>query len=180
MVLYKIKTPLQIELLVEEVEAIENIKEIAAASERNIALHFGVGDYVRATGVDGRDAFEKTRFVQGDIWHYERKRLVVAARMNNLYAIDGPYPYIKNEEGYTDVARQALTLGMNGKWAIHPIQIPMANKVFTPDPNEVSKYRRWLQEFEAASKQGKGAIQLDGVMLEIDGIVFFVRNFIIK
>jgi len=161
-----IKEPLQLELLIEEVEAIENIKEIAAASERNIALHFGVGDYVRATGVDGRDAFEKTRFVQGDIWHYERKRLVVAARMNGLYAIDGPYPYIKNEEGYSEVARQALTLGMNGKWAIHPIQIAMANKVFTPDPAEVVKYRGWLKEFEEASKQGKGAIQLDGVMLD--------------
>jgi len=163
---HNIISPVALEILVEEVEAIENIKEIAAASDRIIALHFGVGDYMRSSGTDGQDGLGEPRFIQGDIWHYERKRLVIAARMNGLYAIDGPYPYIKNEAGYKKVAREALTLGMDGKWAIHPIQIAFANDVFTPHPKEVAQYRRWLAAFEEASAAGKGAIQMDGVMLD--------------
>jgi len=161
-----IKEPIEIEILVEEVEAIENIKEIASASDRINALHFGVGDYMRSTGTAGQDSFGEPRYIQGDIWHYERKRLVVAARMNGLYAIDGPYPYITNTDGYTKVAKHAITLGMDGKWAIHPAQIELANKVFTPDPKEVEQYRKWLAAFEEASAKGKGAIQMDGVMLD--------------
>lgn len=157
---------IDIEILVEEVEAIANIKEIAAASPRNIALHFGVGDYLRATGTDGRDAFGEPRFIQGDTWGYERKQLVIAARVNHLYAVDGPYPYIKNVEGYKKVAKEAITYGMNGKWAIHPIQIALANEVFTPPAKEVEQYRKWLNIFEEASAQGKGAIQVDGIMLD--------------
>jgi len=121
---------------------------------------------MRSSGTDGQDGLGEPRFIQGDIWHYERKRLVIAARMNGLYAIDGPYPYIKNEAGYKKVAREALTLGMDGKWAIHPIQIAFANDIFTPHPKEVAQYRRWLAAFEEASAAGKGAIQMDGVMLD--------------
>ena len=161
-----IEKPIGIEILVEEVEAVENIKEIAACSDRNIALHFGIGDYRRSSGTAGQDGFGEPRYIQGDMWHYERKRLVIAARMNGLYAIDGPYPYIKNEKGYKHVAREALTLGMDGKWAIHPIQIGFANDIFTPNPKEVAQYRRWLAAFEEASANGKGAIQMDGVMLD--------------
>jgi len=163
---HNIKEPLGIEILAEEVEAIENIKEIAAASERNIALHFGVGDYMRSSSTDGQDGFGEPRFIQGDLWHYERKRLMIAAKMNGLYAIDGPYPYIKNAEGYNKVAKEALTIGMDGKWAIHPVQIPLANKVFTPDPKEVEQSKKWLEAFKKASAEGKGAIQIDGMMLD--------------
>jgi len=163
---YNIKEPIAIEILAEEVEAIENIKEIAAASDRVIALHFGVGDYIRSSGTDTRDGWGEPRFTQEDIWQYERKRLVIAARMNGLYAIDGPYPYIHNEEGYKKVAREALTLGMDGKWAIHPIQMGYANEIYTPDPKDVAQYRKWLEAFKEASAAGKGAIQLDGMMLD--------------
>ena len=161
-----IENPIAIEILVEEVEAIANIKEIAAASPRNIAMHFGVGDYMRSSGTDGRDSFGEPRHIQGDIWHYERKQLVIAARVNHLYAVDGPYPYIKNADGYKAVAKEAISLGMNGKWAIHPSQIALANEVFTPDPKEVEKYRYYLKVFKEASANGKGAIQVDGQMLD--------------
>lgn len=163
---YRITKPIGLELLIEEVEGIENISEIAKASTRTEALHFGIGDYSRSMGIDARDGFGSPRFYEGDIWHYVRSRIVVAARANGLVAVDGPYPHLGNKEGFKKVAQKALSLGMKGKWAIHPSQIALANGVFTPNPKEVAQFRAMKAAIEKASAAGKGAIQFNGMMLD--------------
>jgi citrate lyase subunit beta/citryl-CoA lyase len=102
----------------------------------------------------------------GDQWHAAISRMVIACRAYGLRAIDGPFGDFSDPEGYKDGARRAAALGCEGKWAIHPSQVALANEVFSPTEAEVTKARRIIQELKAAEAQGKGAASLDGKMID--------------
>lgn len=160
-----------LELLIEEVEGVANINEIALASTRIESLLFGIGDYTRAQGVDFRDAFGKARYYPGDIWHYQRSAIVVAARMIGADYVDGPWPTIPDLDGYRNECRMVKTLGGVGKWAIHPSQVAVAMEEFSPSQEEIELAVRYLAEFEAAKAKGIGAIKTaEGGLLDIAAI----------
>ncbi len=162
-----VATKLGFELLIEEVEGIQNIKELAEASDRVESLMFGVGDYTRAQGVDIRDAMGQARHYPGDIWYYQRSTLAVAARCIGADYVDGPWGLIKDLDGYRRECKMVRTLGGVGKWAIHPTQIPVATEEFTPSDEEIQQAITMKRLFEEARSQGKGAVKTpDGSMLD--------------
>jgi len=130
------------------------------------ALHFGVADYAasmraRTTNIGGLNPH-----YPGDQWHAALSRMVIACRAYGLRAIDGPFGDFSDPEGYKDGARRAAALGCEGKWAIHPSQVALANEVFSPPESEVTKARRIIEELRKAEAQGKGAASLDGKMID--------------
>jgi malyl-CoA/(S)-citramalyl-CoA lyase len=173
------------ELLIETALGMANVHEIAAASRRNESLHFGVADYAastraRTTNMGGvssdysaltdADAAGGRARHWGDMWHYAIARVVVAARANGLRPLDGPFGDFSDRDGFMAAARRAAALGCEGKWAIHPSQVALANEVFTPSPAEVERARRILAAMEEARRQGRGAVALDGRLIDIASI----------
>jgi malyl-CoA/(S)-citramalyl-CoA lyase len=171
--------------IIETALGMANIDAIAAASPRNEALHFGVADYAastraRTTNIGGpnpdyailTDAAEgESREVHwGDMWHYALARMVVAARAHGLRPIDGPFGDFSDPDGYRFAARRAAALGCEGKWAIHPSQIALAHEVMTPPAVEVAKARHILDAMAQARAEGKGAVSLDGRLIDIASI----------
>jgi malyl-CoA/(S)-citramalyl-CoA lyase len=106
----------------------------------------------------------------GDQWHFGISRMVAACRAEGLRPIDGPFGDIGDEPGYISAARRAAALGCEGKWAIHPSQVALANEVFSPSQAEVDKAGRILEAMEQAAKQGKGAVSLDGRLIDAASI----------
>ena len=173
------------ELIIETALGMANVHEIAKASKRLESLHFGVADYAastraRTTGIGGVNpdyavltdkAEDGSRDVHwGDMWHYAIARMVVAARANGLRPLDGPFGDFADADGFRAQARRAAVLGCEGKWAIHPSQVALANEVFTPPAKEVDRARRILVAMEQAAKEGKGAVSLDGRLIDIASI----------
>ena len=162
----KLKNKIGIECLIETALGMSNIKEIATSSERLEALHFGVADYAaslraRTTVIGGLNPD-----YPGDQWHHGLSELVVTCRAYGLRAIDGAFGDFNDPDAYIDAAKRGAAIGIEGKWAIHPSQIELANKVFSPPKDEVDKAKRILDELEKAAKEGKGAAQLDGRMID--------------
>merc|ERR1719217_1186552 len=125
-----------------------NVHEIAASSPRNESLHFGVADYAAST--------KPRTFFWGDPWHYAMSRIVVAARANGLRPIDGPFGDIADPDGYRAQCQRGAALGMDGKWAIHPSQVKIANEIFSPGEAEVNQAKRVLEAMEKAAREGLG------------------------
>ena len=180
-----LKKRIGFEMIIETALGMANINEIAAASPRNESLHFGVADYAastkaRTTAIGGpnpayhvlTDADEAgNRDIHwGDMWHYAIARMVVAARANGLRAIDGPFGDFSDDAGYVAQANRAAVLGCEGKWAIHPSQIGLANETFTPSKAEVDKAKSILKAMKAATDAGLGAVALDGRLVDIASI----------
>ena len=173
------------EHIIETALGMQNVHEIASASKRNESLHFGVADYAastraRTTVIGGvnpdysvlTDAAEDgSRDVHwGDMWLYALARMVVAARANGLRPVDGPFGDFSDPDGYIAAAKRAAVLGCEGKWAIHPSQIAMANDVMSPSAEEVDKANRILAAMAQAAKDGKGAVSLDGRLIDYASI----------
>ncbi len=173
------------EMIIETALGMQNVGEIAAASGRNESLHFGVADYAastkaRTTNIGGsnqdygvltdKDGEGERDFHWGDMWHYPIARMVVAARANGLRAIDGPFGDFSDADGYRAQAKRSAVLGCEGKWAIHPSQIDLANEVFSPSDDDVKKARRILDAMDKAQKEGQGAVALDGRLIDIASI----------
>jgi citrate lyase subunit beta/citryl-CoA lyase len=154
-----------IEALIEEVHGLQNVERIAASSQRLEALILGVGDYSASQKMDARAVLGTTGY-PGDLWHYARFRMVVAARANGLDPIDGPFPDFRNPDGYREECRRGLIVGCAGKWALHPAQIPIALEVFTPPAEQVSQARKLIAAYREAEAQGLGAIQVEGEMID--------------
>jgi malyl-CoA/(S)-citramalyl-CoA lyase len=171
--------------IIETALGMANVDAISAASKRNEALHFGVADYAastkaRTTNIGGANpdyvvvtdpddqGGRATHW--GDMWHYAIARMVVSARAHGLRPIDGPFGDFSDADGYRAAAKRAAILGCEGKWAIHPSQIALANEVMSPPEEEVTKARRVLEAMEQARKEGKGAVSLDGRLIDIASI----------
>ncbi len=158
--------PVALEVLIEEVEAMVNVEEIARASSRLEALIFGPGDYSASQGVRvGSIGGEANRY-PGDLWHYARNKIVIAARAAGIEAVDGPYANFRKPDGYREECQRSLTLGFVGKWAIHPSQIEIANEVYSPTKEEVERARAMVAEYAKAEAEGLGSIAVNGVMVD--------------
>jgi len=155
-----------IDVLIETALGMANIEAIAQSSRRLEAMHFGVADYAASCRARTVSIGGLNPDYPGDQWHAGLARLVVACRAYGLRPIDGPFGDFKDPDGYLAAARRGAALGIEGKWAIHPSQIDLANEVFTPPPTEVGRARRILAALEEAARDGRGAAQLDGRMID--------------
>ena len=163
-----LKNRVGIEALIETALGMANVEDIArnGATGRLEALHFGVADYAasnraRTTNIGGLNPD-----YPGDQWHAALSRMTVACRAYGLRPIDGPFGDIQDPDGYRLAAKRAAALGCEGKWAIHPSQISLANEVFTPPSAEIKKAQRILDALKNAAAQGKGAAALDGRLID--------------
>src|SRR5205823_9272363 len=155
-----------IEVLIETALGLANVEAIAQASRRLEAMHFGVADLAASLRARTVSIGGLNPDYPGDQWHAALARTVTACRAYGLRAIDGPYGDFKDAVGYLAAARRAAALGYEGKWAIHPSQLALANEVFTPPPPEVERARRILSALDDAARAGRGAAQLDGRMID--------------
>ena len=162
----KLKNKIGIECLIETALGMSNIKEIAKSSDRLEALHFGVADYAASLRARTVVIGGLNPDYPGDQWHHGLSELVMTCRAYGLRAIDGPFGDFNDPEAYIAAAKRGAAIGIEGKWAIHPSQIDLANKVFSPPKTEVTKAKKILEELEKAAKEGKGAAQLDGRMID--------------
>jgi len=162
----KIKNKIGIECLIETALGMSNIKEIAKSSDRLEALHFGVADYAASLRARTVVIGGLNPDYPGDQWHHGLSQLVMTCRAYGLRAIDGPFGDFNDPDAYIASAKRAAAIGIEGKWAIHPSQIDLANKVFSPPQTEVHKAKRIIEELDKAAKEGKGAAQLDGRMID--------------
>ncbi len=173
------------EIIVETAMGMQNIAEIAAASPRNESLHFGAADYAASTrmrtvqigganpdyGVLTDPNADGARdFHWSDMWHYPITQLVVAARANGLRPCDGPFGDFSDAEAFTAHARRAAVLGCEGKWAIHPSQVELANDIFTPPADEVAQARQILRAMKESEAAGAGAAAMDGKLIDYASI----------
>jgi malyl-CoA/(S)-citramalyl-CoA lyase len=173
------------DLLIETALGMSNVEAIAASSSRIEALSFGVGDYgastrARSTYIGGNDpdygvltppdAQGQRAFHSGDMWHYAMSRMLVAARAYGLRPIDGPFANFSDPKEYEAVARRAAALGYEGKWAIHPTQIEIANTVFSPSEKEIAYAKRIMEAMAEAQREGRGAVSMDGRLIDIASI----------
>jgi citrate lyase subunit beta/citryl-CoA lyase len=162
-----LKHRIGIELLIEEVEGMQNVDEIAVATPRLEAMVFGMGDNSASQGVDVKEAMSSGDSVYpGDIWHYQRQRVVIACRAAGIDAVDGPFGNFRDPESYEREATRAMVLGCVGKWAIHPAQVEIAQRVFSPTEEEVERARKIVQAYDAAVARGEGAAQVDDAMID--------------
>ena len=162
----KIKNKIGLECLIETALGMSNIKEIAKSSDRLEALHFGVADYAASLRARTIVIGGLNPDYPGDQWHHGLSQLVMTCRAYGLRAIDGPFGDFNDPDSYIASAKRAAAIGIEGKWAIHPSQIDLANKVFSPPETEVKKATRIIEELDKAAKEGKGAAQLDGRMID--------------
>ena len=170
----KLERKIGIEVLIEEVQALQNVEAIATCSERMECLIFGMGDYSGSQGIDIVN-IGGTADYPGDIFHFARFRITMAARAAKIDAVDGPFGDFKDEAGFRQEARRARSLGMVGKWAIHPAQIAPALEIFSPTPDAVAKARNMAAAYREAEAKGLGAVQIDGVMIDV-AVLRLVKN----
>lgn len=164
-----LKNRIGIECLIETALGMANVEDIAkqgALGGRLEALHFGVADYAASNRARTVNIGGLNPDYPADQWHFALSRMIVACRAYGLRPIDGPFGDIKDPEGYKLAAKRAAALGCEGKWAIHPSQIELANEVFTPLAEEVERARRILDALKEAAAQGKGAASLDGRLID--------------
>jgi len=151
-----------LEVLIEEVEAMINVEEIARSSPRLEALIYGVGDFSASQGIDLGAVYG----YPGDIWHYGRHKITIAARAAGIDAIDGPFGNFKDAATYSEECRRAKLIGMVGKWAIHPAQIEHAIRAFSPLQADVDAARAMTKAYREAEAQGLGAVVYNGEMID--------------
>ncbi|HEY3850413.1 MAG TPA: CoA ester lyase [Steroidobacteraceae bacterium] len=163
-----------IEVLIEEVQALQNVEAISTCSDRVECLVFGMGDYSASQGIDIFGAQ-----YPGDIFHYARFRLTMAARAAGIDAVDGPFGDFRDDAGYRAEAERARSLGMVGKWAIHPAQIAPALEVFSPTADAVANARRVEKAMREAMARGQGAVEIDGMMMDV-AVLRLLRNVLDK
>jgi len=155
-----------LEVLIEEAEGLSNAAEIARSSERLEAIIFGAGDLSASlkARVDGN--FDPLGDYPGDFWHFARVQVLAAARGAGIDAIDAPFPAYQDPDGYRRAATHASLLGFDGKWAIHPSQIPIAHEVFSPTDAEIADAEESIEIYRASEADGVGAIGRDGRLVD--------------
>jgi malyl-CoA/(S)-citramalyl-CoA lyase len=171
---------LGIEILIETTKGLANVEAIAAASPRLEGIIFGVGDYsIELQNFDmvfgaanpeyamlAREIGKPPERHWNDQWHFALARIANACRAYGLRPIDGPFANYGDPEGYRESAIRARALGFEGKWAIHPSQVALANEVFTPSPAHIAWATDIIRRMAAAAAEGKGAIGMEGVLID--------------
>ena len=173
------------EAIIETAAGFAHVEEIAAASPRMQALSLGAADFAASMGMQttgiggtqdnyymlesGAPGSTRARHLS-DPWHGVTSAIVAACRTHGLLPVDGPFGDFSDDDGYRAQARRVATLGMVGKWAIHPKQIALANEVFTPSPEQVEEAREILAAMEAAKAAGQGATTYKGKLIDIASI----------
>jgi citrate lyase subunit beta/citryl-CoA lyase len=156
-----------IEVLIESAAGLQNVDSIAASSTRLEALIFGPGDLSASLGMGQLTIGAPDTAYGGDVWHYAQVRLLVAARAHGLLAIDGPYAAFADLEGLERSARRTATLGFDGKWVIHPSQIDIVNRAYSPDPATYARAEGILVAYRQATEdEGRGAVRFEGEMID--------------
>jgi citrate lyase beta subunit len=166
----KFSRPIGIEALIETALGCVNIREIAACSERLEGFVYGPGDYaasVRMPMESIGELDENDRIYPGHRWHHVMHSIVSAAKAYNKRAVDGPFAGIKNAEGLVQACKIGRAMGFDGKWCIHPSQIETVNQTFVPSEKEIGWARMVLDEYEAALREGRGAISVKGKMIDV-------------
>ena len=166
----KFSRPIGIEALIETALGCVNIREIAACSERLEGFVYGPGDYaasVRMPMESIGELDENDRIYPGHRWHHVMHSIVSTAKAYNKRAIDGPFAGIKNAEGLIQACKIGRAMGFDGKWCIHPGQIETVNQTFVPSDKEIGWARTVLDEYEAALREGRGAISVKGKMIDV-------------
>jgi citrate lyase beta subunit len=154
------------EALIETALGMANVESIASSGGRLEALHFGVADYAASNRARTVSIGGLNPNYPGDQWHFALSRMTVACRAYGLRPIDGPFGDYSDPDGYRAGARRAAALGCEGKWAIHPSQVELANEIFSPPEEEVSRARQIIEALRKAEAEGKGAASLDGKMID--------------
>lgn len=167
------------EVIIESAAGIAHVEEIAAASPRLQAMSLGAADFaasmgMQTTGIGGtqENYYMLREGVQhwSDPWHWAQAAIVAACRTHGVLPVDGPFGDFSDDDGYRAQARRSATLGMVGKWAIHPKQIALANEVFTPSEDAVAEAREILAAMEQAKANGEGATVYKGRLVDIASI----------
>jgi citrate lyase subunit beta/citryl-CoA lyase len=165
-----IARPIGIEALIETALGCVNIKDIAACSERLEGFVYGSGDYAASVQMPMAsigELDENDRLYPGHRWHFIMHAVVSAARAYNKRAIDGPFAGIKDVAGLEQACNIGRAMGFDGKWCIHPSQVEAANRIFVPSDKAIQWATTVLQTYEAAQQQGKGAISVNGKMIDV-------------
>ena len=171
--------PINFEVIIESAAGLVNVNKIAASSPRMVAMSLGAADYaasmgMQTTGIGGTQ--DNYYMLHGDArhysdpWHLAQTAIVAACRTHGILPVDGPFGDFSDDEGYRAQARRSATLGMVGKWAIHPKQITLANEVFTPSDEAVAEAREILSAMEDAKARGEGATVYKGRLVDIASI----------
>lgn len=179
------KKKIGLEVIIETVLGLKNIDEIAGASRRMESLHFGAADYAASSGMrttnigggnadyvmltDKDDKGARERH-WNDLWHYPIFQMVRAARAHGLVPIDGPFGDYQDPDGFRVQANRTAVLGCEGKWAIHPSQVELANEIYTPPKKEVERAEAILAAMKNAHETGSGAASLNGVLIDAASI----------
>ena len=168
--------PISFEVIIESAAGIAHVEEIAAASPRLQAMSLGAADFAASmgmatTGIGGtQENYYMLREGQKywpDPWHWAQTAIVAACRTHGVLPVDGPFGDFSDDEGFRAQALRSATLGMVGKWAIHPKQVALANEVFTPSDEAVADARAILAAMEEAKKSGAGATTYKGKLIDI-------------
>jgi len=156
-----------IEVLIESAAGLQHVDDIASASPRLEALIVGPGDLSASLGMGQLTIGTLETDYTADIWHYTLMRVLVAARVNGLLAIDGPYAAFGDLPGLERSARHTAALGFDGKWVIHPTQIETVNRLYSPDPTTFARAEGILSAYRQATEgEGRGAVRYEGEMID--------------
>jgi len=170
---------IQFEVIIESAAGLSHVQQIAAASPRLAAMSLGAADFaasmgMQTTGIGGTQenyymlhAGEKH---WSDPWHWAQAAIVAACRTHGVLPVDGPFGDFSDDDGFRAQARRSATLGMVGKWAIHPKQVAIANDVFTPSDESVAEAREILAAMQEAKERGEGATVYKGRLVDIASI----------
>src|SRR5919202_1290097 len=164
---------IKLEAQIEPAEGLVNINAIAGSTSRLEALVFGPGDFAASTrmpqtSIGVMDEWDEA--YPGHRFHYAMQRIVVAARAAGLRVLDGPVADYGEEEGLRQSCLLARSLGFDGKWCIHPAQIPLVNYVFSPTEKEVEWAKKVVAAYEEANATGSGSVSVEGQMVDAASI----------
>lgn len=165
-----LKFKVRYEVSIESPRGLLNIEELVTCSEKIDSLVFGIADYstelgLLLTSVSGHGEGEDSVY-PGHRWHYVLSRLVTVARAYDLYAIDAAYGNFRDTAGLEKSAKMSAALGFDGKWAIHPAQVDVINRIYSPADEQISLSKKIIQAHEEAVKSGEGAANVDGRMVD--------------
>jgi citrate lyase subunit beta/citryl-CoA lyase len=159
-----------IEAQIENARGLVNVDLIAAASPRVETIIFGPADFMASINMRSLVVGALIPdYGPGDPYHYILMRILMAARMHDLQAIDGPFLQIRDVDAYTEVAKRSAALGFDGKWVLHPGQIDAANSVYSPSQEDYDHAELILDAYDYATSEegGKlGAVMLGDEMID--------------